>query len=103
MLPRGGDQPGLDEHHPECLRGHEGETAVWVTIADSGPGIPEPLQRRIFDPNFTTKTASGSFGLGLGLTIASEIVQKHGGRIDVANAPGGGAVFRVILPVAEAA
>jgi len=72
---------------------------VWVRISDSGPGIPEELRERIFEPSYTTKTASGSFGLGLGLTIANEIVQKHGGTIQVGNTPGGGAVFTVTLPL----
>jgi signal transduction histidine kinase len=79
--------------------GHQGSDAVWVRITDSGPGVPEELRKRIFEPNFTTKTASGSFGLGLGLAIANEIVQKHGGRIELCDAPGGGAAFTVILPV----
>jgi two-component system C4-dicarboxylate transport sensor histidine kinase DctB len=79
--------------------GRHGPESVWVRFADSGPGIPEEVRARIFEPSFTTKTASGSFGLGLGLTIANEIVQKHGGSIQVADAPGGGAVFTVTLPL----
>ncbi|HEY9187026.1 MAG TPA: ATP-binding protein [Bacteroidota bacterium] len=74
------------------------EKFVWVKISDSGPGIPEHLINEIFKPNFTTKTASGSFGLGLGLTISNEIVQKHGGRIEVENLKEGGACFTVYLP-----
>ena len=80
--------------------GREGDYSVWVTIADSGPGIPEGMRARVFDSTFTTKTASGDFGLGLGLAIAREIVQKHGGLISVSNAPQGGAVFRIVLPIA---
>ena len=82
--------------------GREGDSSVWVRIADSGPGIPEELQARIFEPSYTTKTASGTFGLGLGLTIAREIVQKHGGHISVSNSPESGAVFTVVLPIAPA-
>jgi signal transduction histidine kinase len=74
---------------------------VWVKISDSGPGIKPELIEEIFKPNYTTKTASGSFGLGLGLTISNEIVQKHGGKIEVENIPGGGARFTVFLPVNE--
>jgi signal transduction histidine kinase len=73
-------------------------THVQVEIADSGPGIPPNILPKIFEPNFTTKTASGSFGLGLGLAISHEIVQKHGGTIGFHNAQEGGAVCIVILP-----
>jgi signal transduction histidine kinase len=72
---------------------------VAVIIADSGPGIPLDILPRIFEPNFTTKTASGSFGLGLGLAISNEIVRKHGGSIAFHNAEAGGAVCTVILPI----
>jgi signal transduction histidine kinase len=77
----------------------KGSGDVVVTIADSGPGIPPDILPRIFEANFTTKTASGSFGLGLGLAISREIVQKHSGSIAFHNAPGSGAVCTVILPL----
>jgi signal transduction histidine kinase len=76
-----------------------GDRDVVVTIADSGPGIPEHILPKIFEPNFTTKTASGSFGLGLGLAISNEIVREHGGEISLRNAPEGGAVCTVVLPL----
>jgi signal transduction histidine kinase len=66
-----------------------------VTVDDTGPGIPEDVRPRIFDPYFTTKPD----GLGLGLAIARRIVEAHGGTIDAGVAPGGGARFRVLLPV----
>ena len=69
---------------------------VAFEIADTGPGIPPELRERIFQPYVTTKAG----GTGLGLAIAERIVQEHGGRIDVAPAPGGGALFSVRLPVA---
>ena len=72
---------------------------VWVKISDSGPGISPEVLAEIFKPNFTTKTASGSFGLGLGLTISNEIIQKHGGKIEVENGAIGGATFTVYLPI----
>lgn len=74
------------------------EETVVVTIADSGPGIPPDVIERIFEPNFTTKNVSGSFGLGLGLAISHEIVHKYGGTITLHNSPKGGAVCTVILP-----
>lgn len=74
------------------------EGCVVVRFRDSGPGVPDDIKENIFEPNFTTKNKNQKFGLGLGLAISSEIVQKHGGDIRVGDAPGGGAEFRVLLP-----
>lgn len=77
---------------------------VWVRIQDSGPGVPRELREKIFDSHFTTKqiaSARGS-GLGLGLAIARGIVEKHGGRITVSDAPEGGAIFTIFLPTGAA-
>ena len=74
------------------------QPAVIVTICDNGPGIDVAVRDRLFEPNVTTKNASGSFGLGLGLAIAREIVFEHGGRIDVGDNAGHGACFNVTLP-----
>lgn len=74
----------------------EGDWAV-VTIADSGRGIPPEVQSRIFDPFFTTKKVGE--GTGLGLSISYGIVEKHGGRIEVASTPGQGTTFTLHLPL----
>lgn len=68
---------------------------VVISITDSGPGIPVAARRRLFEPFFTTKAG----GTGLGLSTAWEIVQDHGGTIDVENIAGG-ARFAVWLPEA---
>ena len=73
---------------------------VSITVRDSGKGIPPDLLPRLFDPFFTTKDASA--GLGLGLTIAQEIVRTAGGTLQATNSPQGGAEFRVELPLAPA-
>jgi len=75
------------------------EDRVWVSIADSGCGIPEDALQRIFDPFFTTKPIGR--GTGLGLAIAYRIVAKHHGRIEVQSRPGFGSTFRVVLPVRQ--
>ncbi|MDZ7720992.1 MAG: ATP-binding protein [Balneolaceae bacterium] len=80
----------------ECNSDHE---QIQVTIRDSGPGIPEEIIDKIFDSNFSTKKSDLKFGLGLGLSISKDIIQQHGGTISAENAPEGGAVFTVILPV----
>jgi signal transduction histidine kinase len=72
---------------------------VSVSIADSGSGVPDKLKKKIFDPTFTTKTAGGDFGLGLGLAISKGIIEKHHGTIEVLNHSGGGAEFLVKLPM----
>ena len=58
-----------------------------AAIDDSGPGVPPVALLRLFEPFFTTRGG----GTGLGLSTAWEVVQDHGGTIDVRNRPGGGA------------
>jgi PAS domain S-box-containing protein len=69
---------------------------AFVTVADTGPGIPEPILHDIFRPFFTTK----SNGLGMGLAVSRYLVEAHGGTLTGDNHPDGGAVFRLILPAA---
>ncbi len=75
---------------------------VEVSVADDGPGIPEGVLGKIFDPFYTTKAmrAEGTVGIGLGLSVVYGIVATRGGRIVAGNDPAGGAVLRVILPAA---
>lgn len=77
----------------------EKDKYILIAFRDSGPGVPADIQDKIFEPNFTTKNQSKKFGLGLGLAISSEIIQKHNGTISVRNAPDGGAIFTVSLPL----
>jgi two-component system NtrC family sensor kinase len=70
---------------------------VGLRFADSGPGIAPEIMDKIFEPFFTTKRPGE--GTGLGLSVAYGIVQQHGGKIEAANAPQGGAVFTVTLPL----
>ncbi len=72
----------------------EGDGAV-IEVHDDGPGVPESMRRRIFDPYFTTKTD----GTGLGLAIVKKIVVEHGGEIEVTESERlGGACFVLRLP-----
>jgi signal transduction histidine kinase len=73
------------------------EQAIQITISDNGPGIPDYLKEKIFQPFFTTK-ATGE-GTGLGLSLAYDIVKAHGGEIKVESEEGGGARFTLYLPV----
>ena len=72
---------------------HDGDALVY-TVRDHGPGVPTSERTRIFEPFHTTKLR----GTGLGLPVAKRIVQLHRGRIDVVDAVGGGAQFRVYIP-----
>jgi len=68
-----------------------------ISVEDNGPGIPEDVMRKIYDPFFTTKDG----GTGLGLSVSSRIVQMHGGFIKAENNRIGGATFHVYLPLRE--
>jgi signal transduction histidine kinase len=76
------------------LRMEQDDGAVVVRIADTGCGIPRANLERIFDPFFTTKDS----GTGLGLVIASNIMQANGGYIKVASEQGKGSVFSLYFP-----
>ena len=71
---------------------------VRLTVRDEGPGIPEEVQKKIFDPYFTTKPS----GSGLGLATSYSIVKNHDGYICVESQPGKGTAFHVYLPASEA-
>lgn len=68
---------------------------IYITITDTGPGIPAANVHRIFDPFFTTKPQ----GTGLGLSLAYGVVKEHGGELLVKSPPGAGATFIIQLPI----
>jgi hypothetical protein len=73
------------------------EEKVKISIKDNGPGIPDEIRDRIFDPFFTTKPIGQ--GTGLGLSICYNIVEKHGGTVEVNSSAGEGTEFIITLPV----
>jgi two-component system, sporulation sensor kinase E len=79
------------------LQTGEGSDGVWVSVADTGGGIPQEQINRIFEPFYTTKKK----GTGLGLMIVQRIVRAHGGRIDLESHIGRGTTFRIWLPLHE--
>ncbi|MCK6482212.1 MAG: ATP-binding protein [Planctomycetes bacterium] len=80
------------------LRSAEGSPFV-LEVRDTGPGIAPEALPRIFEPFFTTR---GSEGTGLGLAVSHGIVRAHGGSIEAANDPRGGALFTVRIPAGGA-
>jgi two-component system, LuxR family, sensor kinase FixL len=74
--------------------GADKDDAVFFSIRDSGPGIPDENLDRVFESFFTTKKD----GMGIGLAICQSVITTHGGSIAVSNHPEGGAQFRFTLP-----
>ncbi len=83
--------------HPEAAPGR----FVWLSVSDSGRGIPPEILPRIFEPFFTTKEPGQ--GTGLGLATVFGIVKQHGGWLTVRSEPGEGAEFQIFLPVCNVA
>jgi signal transduction histidine kinase/streptogramin lyase len=70
---------------------------IKITVSDNGPGIPEEIKDKIFQPFFTTKPAGQ--GTGLGLSLSYDIVKAHGGELKVESNAGAGTGFIVLLPI----
>jgi len=75
-----------------------GTDQVEVTFSDDGSGIPEGVQRHVFDPFFTTRRSQGSTGLGLYI-VYNLVTQQLGGRIAIVSAPGRGTTISLTLPL----
>jgi two-component system sensor kinase FixL len=73
-----------------------GDGQVEIAISDTGPGLPEEIRARLFQPFLTTKEG----GLGLGLSICRSIIDAHGGALEAEDNPDGGTTFRLTLPAA---
>ncbi|MGB2986045.1 MAG: ATP-binding protein, partial [Phycisphaerae bacterium] len=98
-MPEGGDLTIGIEPAPsdDGLRSEEqGPRMLRVSVRDEGIGIPPDNLKHLFEPFFTSKAADG--GTGLGLSVAADIVQEHGGHIEVHSEVGNGTCFYVYLP-----
>jgi signal transduction histidine kinase len=79
------------------------ERTMVLEVQDSGIGIPETEQARLFERFFRASTAASRVpGVGLGLTIVKAIIEAHGGGLEVASKQGAGTTFRVELPISGA-
>lgn len=74
--------------------GQNGNSVVFLSVKDSGPGIDPGDKARIFDPFFTTKSS----GMGLGLSICRKIVEEHGGELRLTKTDSIGCTFEITLP-----
>ena len=86
--------------HVSVRAGRRGD-GIDVTIDDDGPGIPEDMREEAFKPFFRLESSRnpGTGGVGLGLTIARDVVRSHGGDIELSDSPQGGLRARVRLPL----
>ncbi len=99
-MPEGGIlrvETGVVPRDSELRAGLPPGSWVFFTVGDTGPGMDSDTLERVFEPFFTTRTATG--GTGVGLAIVHGIVKAHGGVIDVETGPGEGATFSVYLPL----
>ena len=74
-----------------------GDTAI-IEVADRGPGIPAEMRERVFEPFERLGRDENQPGTGLGLAVVKNVVTSHGGRVDIVDRDGGGAIVRVELP-----
>jgi two-component system OmpR family sensor kinase len=88
---------------PVVLGGRLAASGIELAVRDHGPGVPRDEQPRVFDKFYRGRNAEGMPGSGLGLYMARSIVEVHGGVLSLDTPSGGGAEFRIWLPVAGAA
>jgi two-component system sensor histidine kinase KdpD len=92
---------------PPTMSAHHADDVVLLDVADHGPGVPDDLRSRMFEPFERLREqggdrASGN-GVGLGLTVAKGLAEAMGAAVTALDTPGGGLTMRVTLPVAAPA
>jgi signal transduction histidine kinase len=83
-----------ESRDPVVMRVRRGGGRVMFEVQDSGTGLPPGARDRVFRPFFSTKRQ----GIGLGLSVARQIVEGHGGELELAARAEGGVIARVALP-----
>jgi signal transduction histidine kinase len=87
---------------PIAIRLVRNDAEIGVRVEDRGEGMDEETQRRIFEHFYRAESAAGTAGTGLGMSIVKEIMDIHGGRIEIESAPGRGTAVSLWLPRAGA-
>lgn len=88
------------EYGKILVTAHANVDEIWINVSDSGPGIAPDERDYIFEPFYRSKQERRfPQGLGLGLTIARDLVEAHGGRLELDSKPGNGSTFSIILPL----
>jgi PAS domain S-box-containing protein len=82
------------------VRAWTADATFWLSVRDRGPGVPAAARQTIFEPFVSTKGRHGTGGMGLGLSLVRRSVQALGGAVDIHDPVGGGAEFRIRLPLA---
>ena len=72
------------------------ESAIEISVSDNGPGIPNEIKEKIFQPFFTTKPTGQ--GTGLGLSLSYDIVKAHGGTLNIVSENNASTTFSIIIP-----
>ena len=86
------------EHSPVEIMAEVSASAVEISVADQGPGIPEGSENKLFEKFYRVRNEAAQSGVGLGLSICRAIIAAHGGSIQAHNRPTGGAVFSFLIP-----
>lgn len=81
------------------LRTSISDEGLYISVSDTGPGVPRQHLKEIFDKYYRVRHANAGSGTGLGLAFCRLAVEAHGGRIWVESDPGSGATFAFILPI----
>jgi signal transduction histidine kinase len=96
LPPEGGFKDSAYKHEPTVwLSTKKADNKVIISVRDNGPGIPQKVLDKIFQPFFTTKPTGQ--GTGLGLSLSYDIVKAHGGELKVETKEGEGTSFIVVL------
>jgi signal transduction histidine kinase len=91
----------IDENGEIFIKTKSEGSNVIIQIRDSGKGMTDEVQKRVFEPFYTTKGMGK--GTGLGLSISYSIVEQHNGKIDISSEPSKGTEFIITLPVQQKA
>lgn len=90
---------GRSSHPAKCASRVASDRFAFISVSDQGTGMTEHVKQRVFEPFFSTKSVGQ--GVGLGLSVVSDIVEEHGGWVEVQSEVGLGSTFSVYLPEAS--